>query len=185
LDLPGSQLVFRPSEKEAYYHFAFNIPENQINQALQFVKRFASPLLDTETGETIIDFVNWNARAIYFLDPAGNIVEFIARHDLPNASNRRFSGNSLLEISEIGLPVGEVGRAFEELHEKLMIDRYSGNFERFCAAGDEHGLLILTETDRNWYPTEIPSRPFDLSVEVETPEKKGRVDFREGKIRVS
>jgi hypothetical protein len=51
----------------------------------------------------IADFVNWRAKSVYFFDPAGNIIELIARFDLNNASSEKFSSEQFLSLSEIGL----------------------------------------------------------------------------------
>lgn len=153
----GSYIAFCKSEEPWYYHFAFNISENQIDGALTFVKSFANPLPDPDTGYPIIDFPAWNAHSVYFKDPAQNIVEFIARHDLDNAGGDTFDANSILEISEIGTPSADVLESFNLLHDNFGLDRYSGNFETFCATGDQHGLFILTQTERNWFPTSLKS----------------------------
>jgi hypothetical protein len=45
-------------------------------------------------------------RTLYlFLRPAGNIVEFIARHNLVSDSDGDFKSADILNISEIGLAV--------------------------------------------------------------------------------
>ena len=52
---------------------------------------------------TIAQFENWNANAVYFYDNNGNILEFIARHDLQNNQFTPFNSESILNISEIGI----------------------------------------------------------------------------------
>lgn len=150
-----TKLRFDKSERPWYYHFAFNIAENQIEQALKFVKKRFSILPEPDTGHEIIDFRSWNAHSIYFLDPANNIVEFIARHELHTHRPGHFDIDSILEISEIGTPCVDVQKTFTMLHEKCGLDRYSGNFETFCATGDEHGLFILKEKSGAWFPTDL------------------------------
>ena len=39
----------------------------------------------------IVDYSHWNAHSIFFLDPGGNVVEYIARHDLKNGAPGAFS----------------------------------------------------------------------------------------------
>lgn len=103
----NSDITFLKSSLEnPFYHFAFNIPENQIKQAKEWaLQRFK---LISLNGEDEFDFLSWNAHSIYFYDPAGNILEFIARHNLNNKSDTDFSGKSILNVSEIGLPVDDV-----------------------------------------------------------------------------
>ncbi|MGH2575043.1 MAG: VOC family protein, partial [Ignavibacteria bacterium] len=149
-----------------YYHFAINIPENQINEAKKWLSGKAEILKDN--GNEIIDFKNWNAHSVYFYDPAGNIVELIARHNLPNNSNSDFNSSSLLCISEIGMPVENVSSFYKIIEEKLNEKIWSGNRETFAAVGDEHGLFIIVPNKRNWYPTDKESRIFPLTIKFKS-----------------
>src|SRR5687768_1312330 len=73
-----SILSFYFRETATPYHFAFNIPANQINEALTWLKTKVEVLRDDENNE-VQDFIEWNAKAIYFYDMDNNIVELIAR----------------------------------------------------------------------------------------------------------
>ncbi|HEX2620681.1 MAG TPA: VOC family protein, partial [Phototrophicaceae bacterium] len=84
------------------YHIAINVPENQFSQAVEWLTARVTPITDS-TGSSIFSFPEWNAHSIYFYDPAGNVLELIARHDLPTASDKPFTSNSMLSISEVGL----------------------------------------------------------------------------------
>jgi catechol-2,3-dioxygenase len=148
-----------------YYHFAINIPENQINEAIEWLK--PKVILIESNDSPIIDFPNWNAHSVYFYDPAGNIVELIARHDLKNASDEPFSAKSFLNISEIGMPVPDVKIFNDELNEKFGEKLWSGNLESFAAIGDQNGLFIVVTTHRNWFPTDKPCNIFPLTVKIE------------------
>ena len=44
--------------------------------------------------DDIANFVNWHAKSVYFFDPAGNIVELIARFDLDNKTSETFSSRN-------------------------------------------------------------------------------------------
>ncbi len=96
----ATELVFTQAEEGqvSLYHFAFNIPENQFEHAKQWLAMRAE-ILANEDGETMIISKTWNSQSLYFKDPAGNILELIARHDLQNASDQF----EILSISEIGL----------------------------------------------------------------------------------
>lgn len=138
----------------ASYHFAFNIPENQLSSAQTWLKNKNIPLESFQEKE-IIDFPNWNAHALYFTDTDQNILEFIARHDLENARSEEFGLESISEISEIGFPVPDIRPFYEVLEKNLNIPVYShiSNMTRFCAAGDEQGLFIIVPLERPWFPT--------------------------------
>jgi len=179
-----AEITFHKSEKSNYYHFAFNIPTNKVYEAHRWLENRVEVLPEPETGNEIIHFVDWNAHAVYFKDPAGNIVEFIARHELDNTSTHHFSIRDVLSISEIGVPSNNVLENFEKLHDQLWLQRYSGDFEKFCAAGDEEGLIILTNMDRDWFPTDTKSKSFPFEADLEHLQKKSRISYQAGDLDV-
>ena len=124
-------------------------------------------------GNTLLDFINWNAKAFYFFDGDNNIVEFIDRRNLGYKTDKAFTLESILEISEVGLPVNNVLHAFQELNLKTGIEKHSGDYERFCAVGDEHGLFIIVDqNDKKWLPTELPAKAFPFQLEFLNDQKK-------------
>lgn len=177
-----STIHFAQKEGIPIYHFAFNIPENQQFEALAWLKQRTS-ILAAGTDE-IIDFNNWNAHAIYFADPCGNIVEFIARHDLPNASESPFSVESVIELSEIGMVNPNAPKTYNQLKNLLGIQPYRQQTERFAAMGDEHGLFIVVPDDRNWYPTELPSEVADFRVKGSFGGKSFSLVYKNGSIAI-
>jgi catechol-2,3-dioxygenase len=133
------------------YHYAFNIPENQIAAAAAWVSQ-RTPLI-TAAGQTIFSFENWNAHAIYFRDTCGNILEFIARHTLLNATDEPFDTAWLLCVSEIGVPVNNVSEAVRALTTTFGLSVYDDNADQtFAAVGDESGLFIVVQRGRVWFP---------------------------------
>ncbi len=158
-----STLTFRQSAAVPPYHFAFNIPPRQEEAALAWLKESVE-VLRGDDGE-ITDFPAWNARAVYFTDPAGNIVEFIGRRDLPYQPVQPFGPQAVREISEIGLSTGSIKSVYDSLQPIAGVPVYSGSFEHFCALGDAHGLLICVNKDsKKWYPTSVRAlpAPFEL-----------------------
>ena len=150
-----TRLVFsqtQPSENEPFYHFAFNIPENNIDSAKQWQKK-RTPLLRRGNKE-VIHFKGINAHSVYFNDPAGNIVEYIARHELENAADKKFGPQQILYASEIGLVVDDVGQTQREIKETLGLSGLPGSFRSasFSPVGDAHALLILVKRNRKWFP---------------------------------
>src|SRR5438552_5474144 len=100
LQAGSSKLTFRQTSggPSGVYHFAFNIPENRFEEAKAWTSRRV-PLIRSGAGEDSFHFETWNAHSFYFRDPANNILEFIARHNLENGSDRPFDEQSLLCIS--------------------------------------------------------------------------------------
>lgn len=90
------------SQFNSIYHIAFNIPKNQLEEAIKWCKNKVD-LISIEDKNVITHFENWNAHAVYFYDNNGNLLEFIARHDLDNEQGGKFTGASILNISEIGI----------------------------------------------------------------------------------
>ena len=115
-------------------------------------------------GADQFHFETWNADAVYFFDPAGNVVELIARHNLRNASKKPFSGDSILCISEIAYPVEDVTLFCQHLKAELKLKLYSGDEKNFAALGDEDGLVIVVPVGRHWYPTQIPAESFQVTM---------------------
>lgn len=139
------------SDKSQPYHFAINIPNNKEIESLAWLNNRVEILKD---GENEIQYFDgWNAKAIYFYDIDNNIVEFIARKNLKNESHADFDVDSLLEISEIGMPVRDIESTFNALKKISSIEIFDGEFNRFCAIGDEYGLFIcINKQVKDWFP---------------------------------
>lgn len=146
-----------------YYHFAMTIPENKIDEARDWLLDQGCPLIYLETPEiameskreSVVFFESIHAHSVYFTDSAGNIVEFIARHNLDNASTRPFDTTSIINVSEIGLPLQQnIPEVIPLLCSKFQISPYFGDGNVFQALGDDIGTFILGDTARAWYPTQ-------------------------------
>src|SRR5687767_6219725 len=135
----------KSNEKEPapFYHFAFNIPENKILKAREWqLKRTPlsatpSQLFDENYPKDIRHFQHWNAHSVFFWDPAGNLVEYIARHDLKNNADGEFTSNDLLCASEIAFIVQDTETIADEIKSSFGLSQYRGGDENFRAIGDE------------------------------------------------
>ena len=171
-------LVFTQAEPgfDGAYHFAFNIPENQLPAAIQWSSgRF--PLLHDDTGKEIFDSKSWNSDSVYFKDAAGNVLEFIARHEMKNAVDGDFDSTQILNVSEIGLPSENVIGLVNELCTKLGLSvfRQEPN-ETFTPVGDNEGLFILPIEERIWMPQSgVPARLLPIRV-------KGNANSKEWEV---
>ena len=162
-----SKLIFRENpQTSGIYHFAFNIPCNQIREAMRWLQSRGVELVADAAGNTLIDFPRWNAEAAYFFDPGGNIVEFIARRDLPNASDKSFGPDSLLAISEVGIVVPDVldwnARAARE-YGVFPFEKSPPQVD-FSALGTDEGLFIVVPEGRVWFLTDTPATREPLEV---------------------
>lgn len=165
--------------QKPYYHFAWNIPANLCEEAATWIKEKNIQLL-TEPGTTneILDFIDWNAHAIYFYDPAGNIVELIARHNLDNNSSTVFDADGFLEISEIGVVAKDDDKAYHYITEELHVPFWKGNRKDFNALGDEHGLFITVPEGRQWFMSEKHAECFPLEINFTVEELHQTIQFR-------
>jgi GTP cyclohydrolase II len=142
------------------YHFAFDIPENQLQQARDWL-RARVPLLVGDAGEEVFHFPEWNAHGMYFHDPGGNVAELIARHDVPNAAPGSFGAGGVLYASEIGLVVDDVAAETAAIAGSLGLHVYRQGSAEFAPVGDERHLLILNHRRRGWW-RDTPSLPYPL-----------------------
>lgn len=158
-------------EFNSIYHFAFNIPENQLEEAIQWCQNKVD-LIVLDDKSVVTNFENWNAHSIYFFDHNGNLLEFIARHDLNNEQVGAFNSASILSISEIGIVTESPLKLGKQLIEEHGLHFFSQNTntEKFAAIGDHEGLLILVQPNRNWYPTQIPSESNPMKISLENNE---------------
>ena len=151
----ATRLTFEPSAagESPFYHFAFNIPENKLDFAIEWMEGRGDILTWHRTGKQIIHFKQWNAHSVYFFDPAGNILEFIAHHELDNAAGGAFSVDDILCINEIGVVVDDVSALVSELDERLDAKPFLNWSPEFAPVGDREGLFICVKAGRVWLPT--------------------------------
>jgi len=162
---------------EGAYHFAFNIPENQFRAAKEWISN-RQTLLHDQSGKDEFESESWNSHSVYFKDAAGNVLEFIARHNLKNAVEGDFDSKQILQVSEIGLASEDVIAFANNLCSTLNLSVFKQEpGETFTSVGDDNGLFILPIENRIWYPnTGVPARLLPIRV-------AGDVDGREWKVR--
>ncbi len=162
----SSQLeLFPVSDGEPTHHFAFNIPENQIADAIEWLSARID-LLRGPGDDVVFSFPEWDAHSLYAVDPAGNIVEWIARHSVANASEEEFSPRSHLEVSEVGVSVKNVSVLAASLRAALALRAYRPSGETFATVGDERGLFVLSAIGRPWFPSVTESMTGAVEVEI-------------------
>ncbi|MEW6084785.1 MAG: hypothetical protein AB1607_09340 [Chloroflexota bacterium] len=157
------------SDFDGAYHFAFNIPANQLLAAKAWIAERV-PLLRDENGRDDFDSTNWNSHSVYFKDLAGNVLEFIARRDLKNPVEGGFNSRHLLNVSEIGLPSEDVIGLANELCAKLGLSVFHQQpNENFTPVGDDNGLFILPVKNRIWVPNSgVPAKLLPVTVRGES-----------------
>ncbi|KPL78251.1 hypothetical protein ADN00_07205 [Ornatilinea apprima] len=170
----ATELTFKQftGDQASSYHFAIEIPPNQIYEAGAWLASRV-PILPFQ-GKTLVEHQAWNAKAYYFTDAGGNVVELIARGAaVKSARKKAFNQTSLLRVSEVGLVVPSVKRFCEQLNVLMEIPYYQEPSEDFAAMGDEEGLLIVSVSGRGWIPINLPARPHTIILRM-----KGNVNRR-------
>jgi len=157
----ATEITFIPAaagDGAPWCHFAFNIPENKITLAHDWQRErgelIPTPphMLDPDYPEGVRHFRNWNAHSVFFFDPAGNVLEYIARHTLATARPGPFTPRDILYASEIAFTSDDVPGAERTMRDHLDIDRYKSAPPGFRAMGDERGLLLIFQTGRPLAP---------------------------------
>jgi hypothetical protein len=148
-------LRFEPGDGEPFYHFALLAPGDRFDAVLAWAQERVELL-----GE-VFDAEAWDARAVYFHDPAGNIVELIAHRGLEeNGRSGDFAAHELVGFSELGV-VGDPAELLRGL-ETAGLELWDGTIDepgRLAFVGQQGRTLILAPTGRGWMPTGRPAEP--------------------------
>jgi hypothetical protein len=167
------ELVFTGTGSgEPFYHFAFLVPGDRFDEMLAWAGERVELLGD------VFEFGFWDARACYFHDPAGNIVELIAHREI--TGERRFLG-----ISEIGLVTADPPGAVARLEDELGLELWSGDAEELGFVGRKAHTLIVSGVGRGWLPTRRPSEPHPVDVTISGTGREGEVTISGSRIRVT
>jgi catechol 2,3-dioxygenase-like lactoylglutathione lyase family enzyme len=156
-----TELEFVPGEGAPFYHFAFLAPPESF--------------VGIGPAKEVFDFPAWDARAIYYEDPAGNIVELIEHRGLPGP----------LGMSELGL-VGDTTAMADGLR-PLGLELWDGTLDepgRLAFFGERGRTLILSPETRGWLPTGRPAERHPLELEI-SGAKAGEVELEEGLYRIA
>ena len=180
-------LEFAASSAEPFYHFALLVPGNRFDAALNWARSRADLLPDPDSGELVFDFENWSASALYFLDPAGNIVELIAHRGLDESNARgEFHPSELVGLSELGL-VGDPAGMAASLTDRLGLELWDGTIDepgRIAFVGRRARTLILSPPGRGWLPTRRAAEACSVTALLAGP-VAGAVELERSLYRIS
>lgn len=165
VDAGTSSVVFVPADDPpAPAHVAFDVPADRFDAAVAWAAARVELLHDGRVYD--FDAPPWHAHSVYFLDPCDNVLELIARHREPVSAG----AGMIVRVSEVGVPVADVGATAAWLEAELGIPCFDGDRVAFTAAGDGRGLLIVVADGRPWMPTDLPGRRGPLEVVIRGPE---------------
>lgn len=162
-----SRLTFTKNEThiDPYYHFAINITQDKVQNAINWLHDHGISI-NKVNNKDVVHSQSWNSDSVYFYDSIGNIVEFIARHNMKNPGEKagKFNCFDLMNISEIGLPATDVITLTEFIQEQYNEQVYLSNDSLFSPIGDEEGLFILSSVERKWLGSDKKVEIFPLEV---------------------
>lgn len=165
--LRRSTIAFSPAGagEEPRYHFAINVPGGRTDDALAWLQDRVE-LLPFEDGKVVVRFDWIGANSLYFHDADGNIVELMARDEIPDPG-RPFGPDDLLEVTEIGIAAEDVAATSEALREALGASVYWGGGDGLTAIGDGVGAVLVSPVGRGWIPTGLPAEPAPTTIVAE------------------
>lgn len=158
-------LTFQQTDEGVpFYHFAFFLRPDLIDEMVADVKANTRLLKDEEGEEEFFASLFWKCRQFYFEDPQRNIVEFLARTDEPVDPQ----AGPIVRVLEVGMPVPHGQALANELTAiSNVIPSESATFRFY---GDREGVFVIVKTDRPWFPTDRPAtvHPITVAVKGET-----------------
>jgi hypothetical protein len=163
---------------DPYYHLAFLIPNNKLQEAFDWVQARTN-ILPSSAEEVIADFTTWNAKSFYFYDNQQNILEFITHYDLQITAETPFAASSVTGVCEIGIPVVDVAHACKEFNTLFKIPYFikGPRSQDFAVMGDANGLFIISQIGRCWWPTQRKAEKHWIKVLIENDGVKNEFVF--------
>jgi catechol 2,3-dioxygenase-like lactoylglutathione lyase family enzyme len=178
-------LEFAPGEGEPFYHFALLAPGDRFDAVLAWAGERVELLPDLDSDRVVFDFSSWDAKACYFHDPAGSIVELIAHRGIGELGTEgAFASHELLGLSELGL-VGDTTAMAGKLQAELGLELWDGSLEegRLAFLGERGRTLILGPAGRGWLPTGRPAELHHAEAQLSGP-PAGTVELEGGLYRI-
>lgn len=146
-------LRMTPSTNTHAYHYAMAVPTNSIAAAARWCHHQQIPLIAGTDHPFIYQFEEWGMQAIYFLDGAGNVAEFIGAYDVTCPAYNTFDLSMIRAVSEVGLVTPHVPHTADALKSTYQLDSFFSYNDTFHPVGDAEGRIIVVEPSREWYPS--------------------------------
>jgi hypothetical protein len=178
-----TRLEFAAGEGTPFYHFALLVPGDRFDAAVAWGREHVELLPGGDVDGVIFDFEHWHARACYFHDAGGSIVELIAHRGVGESGRRgRFDWSELLGVSELGL-VGDTAALAGRLAE-LGVALWDGSLEpgRLAFLGERARTLILAPPGRGWLPTRRQAEVHPLEIDL-AGLRQGELDLGPYRVR--
>ncbi len=171
LQIGSTTFTFRQASlgDTPFYHFAFDVPSNQLEEAKNWIKDRVS--LSKSSEEDEVYFPSIDAKSIYFEDPSGNIVEWICRLSDSPSSSVSFHPSLLQKVSEMSLVVHDKLAAAEQLETVVVVSRdhqpVPAEGLTFMGEREDAVYLLLVPENRVWYFSDKLSVVHPLSIRLQ------------------
>jgi hypothetical protein len=171
-----SILTFVVGAQGGVYQFTLEIPENQIENALFWIKKRAKVVPDAQTGAEILHKSKLNTHSLFFNDPAGNHIELIARHKLKNSMQGEFNRNMIYSISNVTVVTRSIKDCKDSLINNFNLYEIPGTSNSVKIVGGESGTLTFHIPTRPYFPSEDNiASPYRMNIVIRHP---SQVNFK-------
>ncbi|MEW4368484.1 hypothetical protein [Paenibacillus kandeliae] len=151
---------------QPFYHFALNIAANHLEQAKAWIA--ATTPLSMEDGQEDTHSEFFHSVSCYFEDPAGNIIECIARQQHAPMDSRPFTTASIRGIGEINLTTSHVLETAHVLQDaNVPIQTELIDKDRLNFVGDIDTYLLLGPVGRRWFFSDRLSELHPLTIHMQ------------------
>lgn len=142
-------------------HFAFEVPNSEFENVVNWLQKTGVVLLEWTDGRIIDDFET--GKNVYFRDGDGNLLEIITHTYIQEGILCPRGELKILYLREIGFPVDNV-IDFRELLVHILnfkLDKVSDNFT-FAIGGTAHA--VIPSKKRKWIPIAMTALPPTMNV---------------------
>lgn len=177
----ATALEFRQADSgtDPIYHVALSVPGDSIDAAAEWLRTRTELLTDDGQERFRYEFIG--ADAVYAADPAGNVLELLAR-DGRDGGDEPFGPDSLLDVGEIGIVTEDVTGASRALDDAFDLAGEPNEAGDFAYLGDADGAFVLVAPGRPWYPTDRAAEPAPVTAVVEG--TSAAISIRDGPVSV-
>ena len=156
-------------QSEPFYHFAFDIPANQFEEAKAWTKERVTLLQEQQNDE--VYFPSIDAKSFYFEDPTGNIVEFICRFSDAEVNEATFKATSIQKVSEMSLVVRDKLRALPTLESVSIFERdrqpVAAQGLDFMGTREDASYLLFVNEGRRWFFSHKKATMYPLHITLD------------------
>ena len=149
-----TKLVFSQADAgmQPSYYFAFNVAEGQFAAIKDQLSRRVTLL--TRQGQEVFESLAQKARAVYCVDPANNLLAFVAQRRSLDQEAISLNPLNVLGVGEVGMAVDDVNSIAQVLQSSVGGSVSADNPDQNAAIGDGQGKFVLVKRGQPWFPTD-------------------------------